>query len=83
MTLIKLGVRTGDETPSGNQSLPKWAELGNALQTTSRADLRYNCQVAYGSFTRLRRSAFVTTETDDKLIAAAAMMGLSSQPNAG
>lgn len=30
-----------------------------------------------------RRSAFVITDTDDKLIAAAAMTGLSNRPNSG
>jgi len=33
--------------------------------------------------TRRSRSAFPTTETELKLIAAAAMMGLSSRPNTG
>ncbi len=32
---------------------------------------------------RRSRSAFITTDTDDRLIAAAAMIGLSSQPNHG
>ena len=32
---------------------------------------------------RRSRSALVTTETEDRLIAAAATIGLNSQPNAG
>ena len=35
------------------------------------------------NLTFLNRSAFVITDTDEKLIAAAAMMGLSRIPNSG
>ena len=37
----------------------------------------------HGNLTRFRRRALLTTDTDDRLIAAAAMIGLSSQPKAG
>jgi hypothetical protein len=40
------------------------------------------CQPPYSS-TRFRRRAFAITLTELKLIAAPAMIGLSSQPNAG
>ena len=38
---------------------------------------------AYQTRTTRKRNAFVITETDDKLIASAAIIGLSSSPKTG
>ena len=84
MTQIKLDVHAEDEIIRDSMtSANRRDRLGEARDGRRRADPYYAAKWLYGSFTRLRRSALVTTETDDKLIAAAAMIGLSSQPNAG
>ena len=40
-------------------------------------------RAVHGNLTRFRRRALLTTDTEDRLRAAAAMIGLSSQPKAG
>jgi len=56
------------------------AESLRALSSL-RCGLHFEC--SFQACARLRRRAFVTTETELRLIAAAAMTGLSSRPNTG
>jgi len=58
-------------------NVPSFAEAKVAPQVTMTADV-----MGY-SFTFRRRRALLITETELKLMAAAAMMGLRSNPNLG
>lgn len=62
----------------GSEAIPLPPDSVRSSLMAHRSDLAENHKTS-----RLNRNAFPITETELKLIAAAAIMGLSNRPNAG